>query len=158
MADFKIIETQEQFDEMVHDRIERVKRSTAKEYESRIAELEKAANDAKGSADTIEQLKTKIKESEAGKAETEKAMAELAAAMDKEKMAGVKLRAAVAAGLPIEFADRLAGDDEEAIMKDAEAIKKMVGRGHVPPMFDVDKPQESEADSALRNMTRELFK
>lgn len=158
MADFKIIETQEQFDEMVHDRIERAKRSTAKEYESRIAELEKAANDAKGSADTIEQLKTKIKESEAGKAETEKAMAELAAAMDKEKMAGVKLRAAVAAGLPIEFADRLAGDDEEAIMKDAEAIKKMVGRGHVPPMFDVDKPQENETDSALRNMTRELFK
>lgn len=157
MTDFKPIETQEQFDEMVKDRLERTKRSVAKEYDERLAELEKAANNAKDQAETIEQLRAKIKETETGKTETEKAMAELTAQVAKEKMAAVKLRAAIDAGLPPEFAERLAGDDEESIKADAEAIKKMVGRGHVAPLAGTETPQESDTQSAFRSMARELL-
>lgn len=158
MSDFKPIETQEQFDEMVKDRVERAKKSAAKEYESQLAELEKRANTANDQAETIEQLRAKIKEAETGKTETEKAMAELSAQVTAEKLAAVKLRAAIDAGLPVEFAERLAGDDEESIKADAEAIKKMVGRSHVAPLAGTENPPENETDSALRNMTRELFK
>lgn len=158
MSDFKPIETQEQFDEMVKDRVERAKKSAAKEYEAQLAELEKRANAANDQAETIEQLRAKIKEAETGKTETEKAMAELSAQVTAEKLAAVKLRAAIDAGLPVEFAERLAGDDEESIKADADAIKKMVGRSHVAPLAGTETPPENETDNALRNMTRELFK
>ena len=37
MADFTPIETQEQFNEMIHDRIEQAKRSEAKKFEGYIS-------------------------------------------------------------------------------------------------------------------------
>lgn len=44
--------------------------------------------------------------------------------------------AAAAAGLPLDFAPRLQGDDLEALTKDAEALKEKVGSATPPPNLD----------------------
>lgn len=49
-----------------------------------------------------------------------------------------RAKAALAAGLPQELADRLTGDTEEAIRKDAELLAGLTKSAHGTPHFDAD--------------------
>ncbi|HEM4473905.1 TPA: phage scaffold protein, partial [Streptococcus suis] len=66
----------------------------------------------------------------------------------------LRLRVAVAKGLPIELADRLAGDDEEAIKADAERLASfMKPTEPTPPMASTEPNVPKDV-----NNNRELFR
>lgn len=119
MADFKIIETQEQFDEAIKARLERDRESYARKFEGWISpeEFEKR---------TGEQSK-KIKALEAAAAEVQKQLA----AKDEEIAKGEKYRTdlektriALEAGLKIDYAERLMGVNAEEWKVDAAKLAK----------------------------------
>ena len=78
--------------------------------------------------------------------EHQKALDEQAAESTAKLLSAYRTKAAITAGLPAELADRLTGDTEEAIAKDAEqlaAITKCAGTPHIDAgggvMSDVEK-------------------
>lgn len=159
MADFTPIETQEQFDAMVKDRVERAKRTAAKEFEERLKESDGMRDQLEHSKTELESLKTKIKELETAKADGEKMAAELTANLAKEKASAVKMRAAIEAGLPVEFADRLSGDDEEAIKADAATMAKFMGAKHpTAPMFNNEEAPKDPKKAGYLEMVRSVRK
>ena len=119
MADFKTIETQEELDNIIKDRLAREREASKKRYEGFIspedhkralAEQAKAFDELKkaheGDAQTIEDLNAKLKTYETD---------------------SLKNRIAHEVGLNYEGIDRIGGDDEESIRKDAEKLKSLVG-------------------------------
>lgn len=66
-----------------------------------------------------------------------KALAEAAAAQKSAELKCMKLNAAIKAGIPVELADKIAGEDEDAINKDAELFASLtVKAAHQPRHFD----------------------
>lgn len=61
---FTPIESQEQFYAMVHDRVERAKRSTAKEFEEKLKGLESIKKDLEAKEENIKTLQAKLKDAE----------------------------------------------------------------------------------------------
>lgn len=153
MADFKVIETQEQLDALIGDRIARAEKkaqeNAAKEYadyadlkkkvetyEAQLADygkkLTEATETAKGHTAEVEELRAKIKNYET---------------------ATVKARIAHEVGLPYELANRLTGDNEEAIRQDAETMAKFISKP-AAPMRSTEQPigdSKTEAYRALAN-------
>ena len=121
MSEFKPINTQEEFDVAISDRLKREREKYA-DYDNlktqnssqakKIEDLEKSLKDANdkigGHQKTVDELNAKIKGYETDSAKT---------------------RIALAAGLPYEMASRLKGDTEDEIKKDAESLAKMMGPG-----------------------------
>ena len=112
MADFKPINTQEEFDAAIADRLKR-EREKFSDYD----QLKNAAADHKKTVDglneQINNMKTQISAYET---------------------ASVKTRIAHEMGLPYEFASRLSGNTEEEIKKDAQSMQAFVKSGYVPPL------------------------
>ena len=119
MADFKTIETQEELDNIIKDRLAREREASNKRYEGFIspedhkralAEQAKAFDELKkaheGDAQTIEDLNAKLKTYETD---------------------SLKNRIAHEVGLNYEWIDRIGGDDEASIRADAEKLKSLVG-------------------------------
>ena len=157
---FKVIETQEQLDAVIKDRLQRNDRqwsekysgylspddfkSKTKELEDKIVEygnsLTKATEKAKTDAETIKGLEAKIKSYET---------------------ASVKSRIAHELGIPFELANKLSGETEEDIRKDAEALKPFVTQKSVPPLRDPESQPPGTGDAkkdSLRKLAQSLKK
>lgn len=150
MGEFKKIETQEEFDAAIKDRLAREKEKYAdydslkKENESfktQIADLEKAKKDLETEKGTfssqIDALNSKIKGYETDSAKT---------------------RIALEKGLPYEFAKRLSGETEEEIAKDAEEMAKYVTKQQPPAPTGSNEPQVYGEDKNLNKAYAELAK
>lgn len=121
---FKPIETQEELDNIIKDRLKRERESTQKRYEGWISpEDHQKALDASNKA--FDDFK-KAHESD------EQTIADLTAKNKAYETASLKSRIAHEVGLSYEWTDRISGDDEESIRKDAESLKKLVGAGAQP--------------------------
>lgn len=122
MSEFKTIETQEQLNEILHDRIEQAKRSEAKKFEGYASPDDVAALNRQ-----IEELTSASTAAAEKYANYDKELAERDAKIKKYETASVKSRIAHELGLPYGMADRLTGEDEDSIKADAEALKKILG-------------------------------
>ncbi|MBR7039923.1 MAG: DUF4355 domain-containing protein, partial [Oscillospiraceae bacterium] len=109
--EFKIIDTQEAFDAAVKERLERQKKAVTAEVEKRY-EGYLSPDDAKKLNEALDAAKQES--------------ARLTAERDTLRLDAVKVRIAHEAGLPQALAGRLAGDTEDAIRKDAEALAAAV--------------------------------
>lgn len=154
MSEFKIIETQEQFDEIVKDRIARAKESAVKEF----ADYEdiKKANGAyeKQIADLTEQLK----KADEGKASIDDEIQALKEKVQQYEMASVKTKVAHEVGLPYELASKLSGDDEDSIREDAKTMAQFVKGQQSAPMGS-NEPTKTDADpkqAAFIEMSKKL--
>lgn len=154
MAEFIPINTQEEFNEAVHDRLKR-ERAKFADYD----ELKKVAEGAKATEDG---LKAKIAEYESAKAEYESKIGELTKTVsDKEKevesahASAMRITIAAQAGVPIEFADRIKGNNEEEIRADAETIAAMLHRG-APGKNPETPPAEDGVSAAFRKLNPKL--
>ena len=118
---FKPIETQEELDNIIKDRLKRERESTQKKYEGYISpeDHQKALTEAAKSFDDYK----KAHESD------EQTIADLTAKNKAYETASLKSRIAREVGLPYEWAERIRGEDETSIKSDAEALKKLVGSG-----------------------------
>ena len=155
---FKPIETQEQFDELVKDRISRAKESARKELEAEIAELatlkEQMAEATKTGAEkdaTIEKLKADLEAQNKTAADLTGKIAGLEAEQRKVKIARE-------VGLPYEMASRLTGDTDEDLTKDAESIKALMGTPKTAPRVGYEQEPADDRRSKIASMLQNMDK
>lgn len=151
MAEFTPITTQAEFDAAIANRLSREnekfkkqQEATAAEYDGKIAQLtqtlEEAAKKAKGHEDVVAGLQAQIKSYETR---------------------SVKTRIAHEVGIPFELADRLSGDDEDSIRKDAEAMKPFLAGKVAAPLASTEPAAQKGAGSrndALMELAQRLGK
>lgn len=141
---FKVIESQEELDRIIKDRLKRERESTQKSYEGWVSpeDHKKALNDAK---QTLEDLK-KAHESDT------KTIEELTAKNKTYETASLKSRIAREVGLPYEWVDRIRGEDEESIKADAESLKKLVGNGSPIPTKSTETVLPDKSSMAYKSV------
>ena len=98
--------------------------NTQEEFDARIAERLKRERDKFADYDS---LKANAAESTRRIGELEAKEKELTGKLRQYETDSAKTRIALAAGLPYEMASRLKGDSEDDIKKDAESLAKMIG-------------------------------
>ena len=144
---FTPIETQEQFNEAISERIEQAKRSARKEFEGWVSpgELEKQTSDLNAQLTGLnDQIKTLVDE----KAALETQLTEKDGAIAKYERDSVKTKIAREYGLPYEAIGFIQGEDEEAVRKSAEALKGLVGSANVPPLGNPEARSEDDGVTA----------
>ena len=138
---FKPIETQEELDNIIKERLKRERETTQKRYEGWISpeDHQKAIDDANKAFDDFK----KAHESD------EQTIADLTAKNKAYETATLKSRIAHEVGLSYEWTDRIGGDDEESIRKDAESLKKLVGNSSKPlPTKNTEAGESYDKSSA----------
>ncbi len=146
---FKIIETQEELDRIISERLARQKEKYADydQVKARVSELEKENG----------VLKSAAKSNKASTADFEKQIAELQGQVKTYEGKDLRLRIAVANGLPIELADRLTGDDEETIKADAERFASFVKQTEpTPPMASTEPILGNDENAGYKTMLKNL--
>ena len=118
---FKPIETQEELNNIIKDRLKRERESTEKRFEGWIS----PEGHAKALADSNKAFDDYKKAHEGDEA----LIKDLTAKNKSYETASLKSRIAHEVGLSYEWIGRISGDDEKSIRADAESLKKLVGAG-----------------------------
>ena len=121
---FKPIETQEELNAIIKERLKRERESTEKRFEGWVSpeDHQKAIEDANKAFDDYK----KVHESD------EQTIKDLTAKNKEYETATLKSRIAHEVGLSYEWISRISGEDEQSIRSDAESLKKLVGSGSSP--------------------------
>lgn len=148
MGEFKVIETQEQLDHIVGERLARerdkvTERLTA-EYNEKYSDYDtlkeaRAEYDAK-----IEQLTNSLNEANEKLSGTDQTIGELNKKIAAYETDSAKTRIAIECGIPIELANRLTGTTEEEIRKDAENLSRLVTQPTYTPPSPKNEPVEED--------------
>lgn len=121
--------------------------NTQEEFDNRVRELYGDVADLQG------QITTLTGERDSGA----KTIAELQAQVKGYEVSSMKQRIAQLKGIPAEMAERITGETEKDIQKDAEAmaamLKKVKGPAH---SFDPEKKDPDAKTAALMNTLHEL--
>lgn len=135
---FKPIETQEELNAIIKDRLKRERESTEKRFEGWVSPEDhaKAIEDANKAFDDYK----KVHEGD------EQTIKELTAKNKEYETATLKSRIAHEVGLSYEWISRISGEDEQSIRSDAESLKKLVGSGNNVPI--PTKSTETETPNA----------
>ena len=148
---FKPIETQEELNNIIKDRLKRERESTEKRFEGYISPEEhaKAIAEANKSFDDY-------KKAHEGDEATIK---DLTAKNKAYETASLKSRIAHEVGLSYEWISRIGGDDEKSIRADAESLKKLVGNGQtvVLPTKNTEA-NENTKDSTYKQVLNSIQK
>ncbi|MDU2829528.1 MAG: hypothetical protein E7C03_03500 [Anaerococcus sp.] len=151
MSEFKVIESQEEFDARIKDRIERAKEKAIEDYK---IEIKKTIDDLKSENSSLKNEVAGYKESleeVKGKDETIKGLNEKISAFER---ADVKRNIALEYGLPFKLADKISGDDEDSMKKDAEVMAKYFSeskKSYEPPLKTYENKVD-EKDQALKKL------
>ena len=156
--EFKVIETQEQFDSAIKGRLEREK----SKYTEQIAELESKLNDQTSEMQKqISDLTNALNTAKEEKAAFDTAIAEKDAKLKEYELHSVKTQVAHEMGLSFDAVDFLQGTDENEIRKSAEALKGLVGKKTAPlanPEAEPANTPESRRQTAFAQLSRDLQK
>lgn len=132
---FNPINTQEEFDAAIRDRLER----------------------ERGKYADYEDLKTQVSTLTTERDTALQQVAERDAKIAKYETDSVKTRIAREKGIPAEMAHRLTGETEEDIAKDADALAQIfqAAKG-TAPLFDNSQPVGDDKDAALKQLLQNL--
>lgn len=134
MAEFKPINTQEEFNALIGQRLEEARnaeRQKFSDYEQIKTQLADLKKEAEAKDTTITELRGQLKTSRSDLAKT---------------------RITLEMGLPQELCSRLTGETEEELRKDAETLSKLLktARGE-PPRFEHENGGNNK-DEALKGL------
>jgi len=154
--EFTPIETQEQLDALIGERIKRERETQEKKYQGYMS-----PDDFKVKNDDFEKqladLNKALKEANDKIAGFDKEIADRDAKIKSHESHSVKSRIAHEVGLSYEAIDFLKGEDEESIRKSAEALKAIVGKNAPAPLASTEPSgASSDADEALKKTLRNL--
>ena len=154
MADFKEIKTQEEFDAVIGERLKRERATIEKEFTAKYADYENLKKESEQNGSKIKKLEEDLA---AAKAAHQKEAEELNSKIKGYETGSVKTRIALELGLPYSLADRLAGESEEDIRKDAEAMAKYLTRQQEPaPLAGTEDPKTGDKNADLRALAEAL--
>lgn len=155
--EFKIIETQEQFDSAIKGRLERER----SKYDAQITELEsKLKGQTEEAQKQISELTAALNAAKEEKGGFDKILAEKDATIKNYELHSVKTQVAHEFGLTYESVEFLQGSTEEEIRKSAESLKNLVGVKTAPLAAEtpIAKDGPEAKDAALRSMLRSMKK
>ena len=148
MAEFTPITTQAEFDAAIADRLSRQEKGFMSAED---------ANKLRGDYDKqIAGLNQQLTAANSAKEASDKQLTEALSKIRGYETDSAKTRIALEMGLPYGMAGRLAGDTEDAIRKDAEALKALIGNRSAAPLANPE-PESGNADSsALKTLLRQM--
>lgn len=151
MAEFTPINTQEELDKVLASRLQRERDTVGKQYQAQIDERDQKIT---GFESQITDLSKQVETLKGQNAEIE----ELRAKVKGYETSSVKMRIAHEIGLPPELAERLSGEDEQAIRADAEALGKVfkAQRGTAPLYQPGSEGGSDGKDTALKNLLKKV--
>ena len=155
MSDFKPIETQEQLDALIGDRIAKAKRKAAEEYAD-YEDIKKRLGEYESQIATLSE-QIKVKDEAIGSHDA--IVAELNSKVQSYATAAAKMKIAHEFGLPYEFATRIKGETEEDMRADAKALSKFISHPSAP--YGRSEPDMKGTDpktNGLMEMARNLTK
>ncbi len=153
MADFTPINTQEEFDAAIGDRLKRERETVSKKYGD-YEDLKKRVADQEAQISTL----TKERDDNAKKyAGYDKSLSELQTQVKAHETNSVKMRIARETGLPAELAERLSGKDEADMRADAESLAKLIRSQNVAPVYRPGGEGGTDGkDAALKNLVKKV--
>ena len=152
MADFTVIETQEQFDAAIKDRLGREKAKFAEQlagYDETKAKLSDAEKQIADLTEALTAANEKVSGFNEQIAERDKKIADYATRAAKTQIAHEM-------GLSFDAIDFLKGETEDDIRKSAESLKNLVGVQKVAPLASNDGASLDPKEAALRGMLQDL--
>lgn len=139
MSEFVPINTQEEFDAAIGERLKRERKNVAAQY-----------------AD-YEDLKQKVTGYETQIGDLTKERDALQQQVKGHETNSVKMRIAQELGIPATMASRLTGETEEDIRKDAESMASIFKTVQgAAPLYDNNKAAAAESDAALTDLLHTL--
>lgn len=151
---FTAIETQEQLDQIIGERLKREREKLEKEYAAYISPENLDAK-LKEYKDKEDMLNKSIQEMQDKLSTYATDIDEKEARLKKYETSSVKMRIAKEVGLPFDAADFLSGDDEQTIKDNAEVLKALIEKPQMSlPLAETENPPTG--DEALRNTLRNL--
>lgn len=150
---FKAIETQEDFDKAVSERINREKDTLNKKYAD--------YDDLKKQVSTLTSENTSLKSTISANKEKysdyDKNIDNLNSKIKGFETEKLRTKVALDNGLPYDLADRLVGDSEEDLTKDAQRLAGFVKPSDpVPPLKEAEPNKGSDENNAYKNMINNL--
>ncbi|ERK57831.1 hypothetical protein HMPREF1983_00934 [Gemella bergeri ATCC 700627] len=149
MTEFRPIETQEQLNAIIKQRLEREKVKYS-DYDNLVEKIQDLETENLNLKQTIDQHK------ENDSVNLNK-IAELEKNINSYQTKNLKQQIAIKNGLPFDLADRLRGDDEESLNEDAERLASLVTvKNYSQPLATTEPQVEQGVDSAWRDVVRNL--
>lgn len=142
---FEPIETQEQLDKIIKDRLERSEKKWQEKYTGYLSPDDVAGKVSDYERQIAEYGKSLDDASAKAKADAE-IIAGLQADIKKYETASVKSRIAHEVGIPYELANKLSGETEEDIRKDAESLKPFITQKQPAPLRDPESRDPGSGD------------
>ena len=146
--EFKPIETQEAFDNAIKARLDRNTESVKKQFEGFISPDDFKTKTA--------DLNGKITDLTGKLAEKDTTIADLTAKNKAYETSSVKMRIAHENGIPYELANKLSGDTEEDIKKDAETLAKFIGKKQPAPLGSTEHDHADSKNAAYKSLLASL--
>ena len=156
MAEFKVIETQEQLDVIIGERLSRAQSTMEKKYSDYMSP-DDFKTQTEGLNAQIAELSKALEEEKAKSIPLTEQIEALGKQIKKYESDSVKNRITAELGLPYEFANRLTGETEEEIRADAESLKGLVGKVSAPmPLKSYEEPPKDSNEASMKGMLRDL--
>ena len=149
---FKAIETQDEVDRIISERLSRQKES----FEKQLADYDQLKTAKADLESQVGTLQSTIEQSKAGQEDYTKQISDLTSKVAGYETANLRTRIALQNGLPYDLADRLVGEDEESIKADAERLSSFVTKQHTAPLKDVEPNIQKDENSAYRKLVEGL--
>ena len=164
MAEFKPINSQEEFDKAIAERLGRIK----KQYEEKYSDYE-SLKDIQSKYDalstehssTSKQLETMSSQYSELKNSVDKFKQDIAdrdAAIETFKKNEMRIKAARTARIPLELAEKINGSTEEEMMEDAKFLSSFLGKKGGEPFYSNEPSGEPDADTELREFIKQFSK
>lgn len=146
MSEFKTIETQEEFDKMIQKRLEQKEREVSERFKDYLSpeEVAKIKSDYDGK---IKSANDSLKAERDKSIEHSKVVSELEQRAKNAETKWLKGKVAMEKGIPFALADRLIGDTEEELLKDAESVSSLLAPKNAPPLR-TNEPQGTTPNNA----------
>ena len=81
----------------------------------------------------LTKTKSELEKSQGNKLDFEKAISELNGQLKNKELENLRTKIAIEYGVPISLANRIVGEDEESIKKDAQGLSDMFKQSNIPP-------------------------
>lgn len=142
MNEFKIIETQEQLDAIIKDRLVRKENAVREEF----ADFEKYKAAYENGEAVKSEYEKRIEEITKQHEESKATISGLNAKVAQYEIDSAKTKACAQYGIPFEMAGRLQGVNEEEIMKDASVLASFITtkKETAPPMRNPEAKVEED--------------
>ena len=151
--EFKVIETQEDFDKAIQKRLAQKDREAEEKYKDYLSP-DKVAEINTAHKSEIDKLKEDLARANEKIAGHDQIVADLTTRATTAESDLLKSRIAHESGVPFELAGRLVGTNEEELKADAEKFASFLGPKSAPPLHSTDTA--TNGNSGLTGMLNQI--